>query len=155
MTEMHDGPAGHSDGSGETWPHLLSAHIDPGAEDVVSIYSNAAQGVCIIAFRHTDDAKTPFFPLLFGDDGLFVNPRTSRAATSVVMFVFLGVYLLIGWTSWLDCLDGGKEASAEYDGTGNGALAGCTDQDILFSHRMDKIRWVLWRRCCFLWFRLS
>ena len=40
----------------------------------------------------------------------------------------------------LDCLDGGKEASAEYDGTGNGALAGCTDQDILFSHRMDKIR---------------
>lgn len=141
MTEMHDGPwqivatAVGPDGQG-----CHSVHFHGDAEDVVSVYSNAAQGVCIMAFRHTDDATSPFFLNLFGEDGLFTNPRTSRAASSVVMFVFLGVYLLIGWTSWLDCLNGGTDAAAEYDGSGGGALAGCSDEDIVFSHCMDKVR---------------
>ena len=141
MTEMHSGPwqiivtAPGPDGRA-----CHSAHFQEGAEDVVSIYSNAAQGVCIIAFRHTDDASDPFFLNLFGEDGLFTNPRTSRAASSVVMFLFLGIYLLIGWTSWLDCLNGGPDKAADYDGSGGGALAGCSDEEIVFSHRMDKVR---------------
>ena len=71
---------------------------------------------------------------------MFTNPRTSRAASSVVMFLFLGIYLLIGWTSWLDCLNGGPDKAADYDGSGGGALAGCSDEEIVFSHRMDKVR---------------
>lgn len=137
MTEMHDGPW-HilATAPGPDGHSCHSVHIDPKSQDVATIYSNAAHGVCILAFRHTDDAGDPFFPGLFGEDGLFTNPRTSRAASAALMLVFLAVYLGIGWTTWLDCLNGGAQA---LDGV-EGVSANCSDGDIVFSHRVEKVR---------------